>query len=117
MESVVLVVHVLLAIGVISLVLLQHGRGADAGAAFGSGSSSTVFGSRGASSFLSKMTTMIAALFFVSSLGLALLAAQRPTVTSVTDTVKPAAPAPAAEVPIEPKAPEPGAEEDLPKLD
>ena len=75
MQSIVLAVHVLLAITVIGLVLLQHGKGADAGAAFGSGSSSTVFGSRGSASFLTRMTTMFATLFFATSLVLAYLAA------------------------------------------
>ena len=86
MLSIVLAVHVLLAIAVITLVLLQHGKGADAGAAFGSGASATVFGSRGSASFLVKMTTLFAALFFVTSIGLAYLAAQRTGSTgSVTD--------------------------------
>ena len=65
------VLHVLAALGLIGLVLLQHGKGADAGAAFGSGASSTVFGSRGASSFLSRTTAILAATFFCTSLVLA----------------------------------------------
>jgi|WetSurMetagenome_2_1015567.scaffolds.fasta_scaffold01617_9 preprotein translocase subunit SecG len=65
------VIHVLAALGLIGLVLLQHGKGADAGAAFGSGASSTVFGSRGAGSFLSRTTAILAATFFCTSLVLA----------------------------------------------
>lgn len=77
MQALVLTIHVLLALTVIGLVLLQQGRGADAGAAFGSGASSTVFGASGSGSFLTRMTTLAAALFFVTSLGLAVMAANR----------------------------------------
>jgi preprotein translocase subunit SecG len=77
MQALVLTIHVLLALTVIGLVLLQQGRGADAGAAFGSGASSTVFGAPGSGSFLTRMTTLCAALFFVTSLGLAIIAANR----------------------------------------
>ncbi len=71
--QVILVVHVLLGLGVVGLVLIQHGKGADAGAAFGSASSGSVFGAQGASSFLSRTTAILAALFFTTSLGLAVL--------------------------------------------
>lgn len=77
MHTAVLIVHVVLALAVIGLVLLQHGKGADAGAAFGSGASATVFGARGSGSFLTRMTTLCAALFFATSLGLAVMAANR----------------------------------------
>lgn len=77
MQTALLIIHVLLALTVIALVLLQHGKGADAGAAFGSGASATVFGARGSGSFLTRMTTLCAALFFVTSLGLAVMAAHR----------------------------------------
>ena len=73
MYQVIIIVHVLLGLGVVSLVLLQQGKGADAGAAFGSGSSGSVFGAQGASSFLSRTTAILAALFFSTSLGLAVL--------------------------------------------
>lgn len=72
MYQAIIVVHVLLGLGVISLVLLQQGKGADAGAAFGSASGS-VFGAQGASSFLSRATAILATLFFATSLGLAVL--------------------------------------------
>jgi len=88
MQSIALVIHVLLAIGVIGLVLIQHGKGADAGAAFGSGASATVFGSRGSASFLTRATTMLAGAFFLTSLMLFYLAANRDgNVRSVTDGV------------------------------
>ena len=73
MYQALIIFHVLVAIGIISLVLLQQGRGADAGAAFGSGASGTVFGARGAASFLTRCTAVLAGLFFASSLGLAML--------------------------------------------
>jgi preprotein translocase subunit SecG len=72
MYQAIIVVHVLLGLGVIGFVLIQQGKGADAGAAFGS-SSGTVFGAQGASSFLSRTTAILAALFFATSLGLAVM--------------------------------------------
>ena len=68
--SVVLTVHVLAGLGVIGLVLMQHGKGADMGAAFGSGASGSLFGSSGSANFLSRTTAALAAVFFVTSLGL-----------------------------------------------
>ncbi|MDT8407462.1 MAG: preprotein translocase subunit SecG [Methylococcales bacterium] len=76
MYQVVIVIHILLGLSVIGLVLMQHGKGADAGAAFGSGASGTVFGAQGAASFLSRTTAIMAALFFLTSLGLAILSGQ-----------------------------------------
>ena len=73
MYQVIIVIHVLLGLGVIGLVLMQQGKGADAGAAFGTGSSGTVFGAQGAASFLSRSTAILATLFFATSLGLAIL--------------------------------------------
>jgi len=64
MYQVIIVIHVLLGLGVIGLVLMQQGKGADAGAAFGTGSSGTVFGAQGAASFLSRSTAILATLFF-----------------------------------------------------
>jgi len=77
MQTIALVVHVFLAIAVIGLVLIQHGKGAEAGAAFGSGASATVFGSRGSGSFLTRMTTLFALAFFCTSMLLFFLASQR----------------------------------------
>jgi preprotein translocase subunit SecG len=73
-ETLLVVFHVLLAAGLIGLVLIQHGKGADAGAAFGSGASATVFGARGAASFLTRATSVLATLFFLTSLALAYVA-------------------------------------------
>ena len=70
MFSVVLLIHILLCVGIIALVLLQQGKGADMGAAFGAGSSNTVFGSRGPASFLFKLTALFILLFFITSIGL-----------------------------------------------
>lgn len=74
LQQIVLFIHLSLAFVLIGLVLLQHGKGADAGAAFGSGASGTVFGSAGSATFLTKLTTAIAALFAVTSISLTLLA-------------------------------------------
>lgn len=73
METLILIVHVLVGAGVIGLVLLQHGKGADMGAAFGSGSAGSLFGASGSANFLSRTTAVLATLFFVTSLGLTYL--------------------------------------------
>ncbi|MGE8500438.1 MAG: preprotein translocase subunit SecG [Pseudomonas sp.] len=77
LETLVVVLHLLGAIGVVVLVLLQQGKGADAGASFGSGASATVFGSQGSSTFLSSTTAILAAGFFITSLGLAFFANEK----------------------------------------
>jgi len=77
--NVAVVVHVLVAIAIIGLVLLQHGKGADMGSGFGGGASGSLFGATGSANFLSRTTAVLAALFFVSSLALAYFATQRPT--------------------------------------
>ena len=74
MQSILLIAQVLISITLIALILLQHGKGADAGAAFGSGASSTVFGASGSASFLSRATGILATLFFAVSLSLSVLA-------------------------------------------
>ncbi len=79
----------MLAMLVIGLVLIQHGKGADAGAAFGSGASSTVFGAKGSASFLTRLTTAAALAFFITSISLFYLAAHRDsTTTSVVDRIE-----------------------------
>lgn len=98
-----LVAHVIIAVALIALVLLQQGKGADAGAAFGSGASSTMFGSRGSASFLSRTTAVLATAFFVTSLTLAYVATQTATPVSVMDQVSPKVPA--APVPANPERP------------
>jgi preprotein translocase subunit SecG len=114
------VVYVLVAVGMIALILLQRGAGAAAGSGFGAGASATVFGARGASNFLSKSTAALAAVFFVLSLGMAMYATRGsspgaadadlgvmggavPVPSATLDT--PAVPAPAAPVDV-PPAPE-----------
>ncbi len=77
MQSTFLIIHTLIALSIIGLVLLQRGKGADAGAAFGAGASGTVFGARGSSSFFSRATAVLAAAFFATSLTLAYLSSQR----------------------------------------
>ena len=79
--SIVLLVHILAAIGVIGLVLVQHGKGADMGAAFGSGASGSLFGASGSANFLSRSTAVLAAVFFVTSLTLAFIASNKPRVS------------------------------------
>ncbi|MGD9869549.1 MAG: preprotein translocase subunit SecG [Thauera sp.] len=76
--SLVLTVHVLVGIAVIGLVLVQHGKGADMGAAFGSGSSGSLFGASGSANFLSRTTGVLATVFFITSLGLSFLASNKP---------------------------------------
>jgi len=76
-QKIALITHTLIALGIIALVLLQRGKGADAGAAFGAGASGTVFGARGSGSFFSRATAVLATLFFASSLTLAYLSSQR----------------------------------------
>jgi len=71
LETVVVVLHLLAAVCVVALVLLQQGKGADAGASFGAGASATVFGSQGSATFLSRVTAVLAAAFFITSLALA----------------------------------------------
>ena len=82
------VLHVLLAAGIIGLVLLQRGKGADAGAGFGAGASGTVFGARGSASFLSRTTAVLAFLFFGTSLTLAYLGGRPSGSSSVIDRVQ-----------------------------
>ena len=77
METLIWILHVLSAVAVIVLVLLQHGKGADMGAAFGSGSSGSLFGASGSANFLSRTTGALAAVFFVTSLGLTYLSTNK----------------------------------------
>jgi preprotein translocase subunit SecG len=99
-QKVALIVHTLIALLIIALVLLQRGKGADAGAAFGAGASGTVFGARGSSSFFSRATAVCATLFFVSSLALAYLSSQASTApSSLLENAPPAAESSAGEVP------------------
>jgi preprotein translocase subunit SecG len=125
MYTLLLIVQIVLALGIIVLILLQHGKGADAGAAFGSGASATVFGARGAGNFMSRATAILATLFFANSLLLStpLIIGDRKAPGSVTERVQaPAQPpaetqeAPAApsDLPDMPAAPAAPAGSDLP---
>ena len=115
MQTAILVLHVLAAVSIVVLVLLQHGKGADMGAAFGSGSAGSLFGSSGAANFLSRTTAVLAAVFFATSLGLTYFSSpsKSGSVTQHLDVpatpgvenkieVKPAAPAPSAPAPAAP---------------
>jgi len=96
--KVLLAVHVVIALGIIGLVLLQHGKGADMGSGFGGGASSSLFGATGSANFLSRTTAVLATAFFLSSLGLAYLATNKPQASgSVMESV--------SESPAERKAP------------
>jgi preprotein translocase subunit SecG len=103
LRGLILGVHVLLALMIIALVLLQRGKGAEAGAGFGSGASGTVFGARGTSTLFSKLTAVFAGLFFVTSLTLAYLGSHAPA--EPTSVLERAAQAAAAAAPT--KAPPP----------
>lgn len=79
LQSIVLMVHVAVALLIVGLVLLQRGKGAEAGTGFGAGASGTVFGARGSASFLTRATAVLATLFFATSLSLAYLSGQSGT--------------------------------------
>lgn len=114
MENLVLVIHVLAAIGVIGLVLLQHGKGADMGASFGSGASGSLFGVSGSSNFLSRATAICVLIFFTTSLTLAYLSSHKAGGSVVkASVVNVQTPAPAAK-PAEAPKEAPGSE-DVPK--
>ena len=96
--NVVLAVQMLSALGMIGLILIQHGKGADMGAAFGSGSSGSLFGASGSANFLSRTTAVLAAVFFVATLALAYFGGPRPTSTgSVLEGAAPALVVPAVD--------------------
>jgi preprotein translocase subunit SecG len=125
-DIILLVLHVILSLGIITLVLLQKGAGASAGAAFGGGGGSggSVFGATGASNFLSKTTAIFATAFFINSIALAYLASNRDvqidsvldalTVPAIEAPADPAVPAPALEVPAAADVPVDSAEGDVP---
>jgi preprotein translocase subunit SecG len=107
MDTVIIVLHVLAALCVIGLVLLQHGKGADMGAAFGSGSAGSLFGSSGSANFLSRTTAVMAAVFFLTSLGLTYLSSHKGQERGVMSThqetpAEPAAAIPAPTIPAQP---------------
>jgi preprotein translocase subunit SecG len=99
MKEIIMVIDILAAVGVVALVLLQQGKGADMGAAFGSGASATLFGARGSANFLTRATAILATVFFVANIALAYIAAReakpRAAVTPAA-IEQPAIPAPPA---------------------
>jgi preprotein translocase subunit SecG len=100
--TLIIVAHVLIALSIIGLVLLQHGKGADMGSGFGGGASSSLFGATGSANFLSRTTAVLAAIFFLTSLGLAYLASEKPraAASTVMETAKPQPPAaPVGDIP------------------
>lgn len=107
METLVWVIHIIAALGTIGLVLMQHGKGADMGAAFGSGASGSLFGSTGSANFLSRATAIFATVFFLTSLGLTYFSSHKSKPVGVMEShslVQPAIPADAAKqvVPVVP---------------
>lgn len=111
MTVLLVIIHVIVCVALIMIVLLQTGKGADIGAAFGGGASNTLFGTTGASTFLSKATTVAAIVFMLTSLGLAYLASHRPSSSVVSEVpaaveTKAPEPAPAQGSPPAPAAPE-----------
>ncbi|WNZ55593.1 preprotein translocase subunit SecG [Microbulbifer sp. MKSA007] len=113
MEKLVLVVHVLTALGIIGLILLQQGKGAEAGASFGAGASQTVFGSQGSGNFFSRLTAIFATVFFVTSFGLAILAKQGAGANVDADLPQ----IPAMEQQIGPAEDLPAIDSDIPQLE
>jgi preprotein translocase subunit SecG len=108
LHNIILLVQILSALAMIGLVLMQHGKGADMGAAFGSGSSGSLFGASGGANFLSRTTAILATVFFVCTLGLSFMGAPRPEAAgggSVLERVNPTTADPA--VPAPSTAPEP----------
>jgi preprotein translocase subunit SecG len=109
MTVLIVIVHVLVCLIMIGVILLQAGKGAEIGAAFG-GSSQTIFGSRGATTFLSKMTIAAATLFMLTSMSLSILSKNRSVASSIVDSLPPTATTPA---PDQPRS-SPGASESAP---
>jgi preprotein translocase subunit SecG len=87
MQTILTVFHIFLAVGLVGLILIQHGKGADMGAAFGSGASGTVFGAKGSASFLTRTTALLATLFFVTSMVMAYFASQRNEQVGIMDSL------------------------------
>jgi preprotein translocase subunit SecG len=119
--NILLIVQIVVSVGIIVLVLMQQGKGADAGAAFGSGASGTVFGSQGSANFLSRTTAILATVFFINCIALAFLATGRalPSASSIMDSAVPAtqqvAPPVKGDVPVAPGSEKPeAAKSDVP---
>ena len=106
--NLLIVAHVLVALAIIGLVLLQHGKGADMGSGFGGGASGSLFGATGSANFLSRTTAVLATIFFLLSLALAYVATQKPVEPGgVMDAVRSQPAKPDAKAPEAPKPPAP----------
>ena len=116
MQTILIVFHLLLSLAIVGLVLIQHGKGADAGAAFGSGASATVFGARGSANFLSRATGVLAALFFVTSLVLAYFSMQQQEQRGLMEQAGVVSPTVETQQPVVPEVPAPASvpESDVP---
>jgi len=105
MDAIVLVIHIVVSLFLVGLILIQHGKGADAGAAFGGGggggASGSLFGSQGSASFLSRGSALLATIFFITSLSLAYLAGNADRGSSITDSVVTEQPANTEETPAD----------------
>ena len=115
MQTILTVLQVFLSLGLIGLVLIQHGKGADAGAAFGSGASATVFGAQGSGSFLTRLTAIMATAFFLTSMALAYYATQTGSTAGLMDQVEDTAVIPAVPREIVPE-PAAAANTDVPAI-
>lgn len=105
MELLVLIVHIFTAVSIVALVLIQHGKGADVGAAFGSGSAGSVFGSSGSANFMSRATAILALVFFLSSMGLTWLSTKKSGHKGVMATQPPATQSAPDQIPATPVPP------------
>jgi len=99
MEILILIIHVFAALAIIGLVLLQHGKGADVGAAFGGGASGSIFGASGSANFLSRATAVLAVVFFATSLGLTYFSGRKTEHRGVMATQPAAPPSLPAQIP------------------
>lgn len=122
MEQIILIVHVLAALAIIGLILVQQGKGADMGASFGAGASQTLFGSSGSGNVLTRATAVLATLFFATSLALAYVAKERSGYDEdiidvpVLEESREVAPVPGDEMPVAPESDMPAApESDIPQ--
>ncbi|MDP1606415.1 MAG: preprotein translocase subunit SecG [Rhodocyclaceae bacterium] len=113
--TITLTAHILVGLSVIGLVLVQHGKGADMGAAFGGGASGSLFGATGAANFLSRATAVLATIFFLTSLGLAYMASKQPTAASGSVMDKAMQQAPSTAAPAVVPAPDGSKAQDIPK--
>ena len=119
MEQLILIAHLLIALAIIGLIMLQQGKGAEMGASFGAGASQTLFGTDGSGNVLTKATAVLATAFFVTSFGLAIVAKDKASSTGDADILIPVedvVPAAEQDLPIELGSDVPMAEEDLPPV-